>query len=132
MFEQITIYGKKNNLAPVEEQERIFICEIDGKKYYLGPEAHEKMTWEEAIGWAKSVGGQLMPREVGFIAFKKEEVRKLFRTESYWLDDEYGSSYAWFQGFDDGYQFNYNKAFSLYVRAVFVETALKLPTSVGV
>lgn len=122
MFEQITIEGKKYNLVPVEEQECIFICEIDGKKYYLGPEAREKMTWEDAKEWAASVDGQLMPREVGVLAFKKAEIRKHFRTDAwYWLEDEYNSSRGWGHYFLNGYQFTDYKTGALYVRAVFVE-----------
>jgi len=122
MFEQITIEGKKYNLIPVEEQKRIFICEIDGKKYYLGPEAEKRMTWEDAKEWAKSVGGQLMPREVGVVAFKKEEIRKEFRTDDwYWLEDEYSSSNSWIQFFFSGLQLNDTKTVTLYVRAVIVE-----------
>lgn len=121
MFEQITIEGKKYNLVPVEEQKRIFICEIDGNKYYLGPEAEKQMSWEDAKEWAKSVGGQLMPREVAIISFKKE-VRKHFRTDRwYWLGEEYASSTAWFQAFNNGIQGIDYKIGAYYVRAVFVE-----------
>lgn len=122
MFEQITIEGKKYNLVPVEEQERTLICEIDGKKYYLGPEAEKRMSWEDAKEWAKSVGGQLMPREVGVVAFKNEEIRKEFRTDDwYWLEDEYDSSNSWIQRFLNGYQNGYYKPDAFYVRAVIVE-----------
>lgn len=122
MFEQITIEGKKYNLVPVEEQKRIFICEIDGKKYYLGPGAEKQMSWEDAKEWAKSIGGQLMPREVGVMAFKRAEIRKHFHTDDwYWLEDEYNSSYGWLQYFDDGSQATSYKTGAAYVRAVIVE-----------
>ena len=122
MSEQITIEGKMCNLVPVEEQGRIFICEIDGKKYYLGPEAKEKMAWEGAKEWAKSVGGQLMPREVGVLAFKKTEIRKHFQTDDwYWLEDEYRSSYGWCHCFSTGHQHCYGKPIAFFARAVFVE-----------
>lgn len=115
------VEGKAYKLVPIED-EKVFICEIDGKKYYLGPESDKKMDWYDAKAWAKDVGGILMPREVAVIAFKKEELRKHFRTDdAYWLDEEYGSSFAWFQFFTTGSQiFNY-KANEFYVRAIFVE-----------
>ena len=122
MSEQITIEGKMCNLVPVEEQERIFICEIDGKKYYLGTEAKEKMAWEGAKEWAKSVGGQLMPREVGVLAFKKAEIRKHFHADDwYWLEDEYNSSFGWCHCFSTGHQHCYGKPLAFFARAVFVE-----------
>lgn len=122
MFEQITIEGKKYDLVPVEEQSCIFICSIDEKEYYLGPEAEEKMTWEDAKKWAKSVGGQLMPREVGIMAFKKAEIRKHFRTDDwYWLEDEYDSTFGWCHCFSTGHQHCYGKPIAFFARAVFVE-----------
>lgn len=122
MFEQITIEGKKYNLVPVEEQKRIFICEIDGKKYYLGPEAKEMMTYEDAKKWAKSVGGQLMSREVAVLAFKKAEIRKHFNTNAwYWLEDEYNSEHSWLHDVFGDTQYASLKTAERYVRAVFVE-----------
>lgn len=115
------VNGKAYKLVPIPT-ERIFIGEVDGKKYYLGPEADRQMNWEQAKKWVASVGGQLMPREVGVLAFKKAEIRKQFRTDDwYWLEDEYSSSLGWIQPFGNGGQVTSTKANALYVRAVFVE-----------
>lgn len=126
MFEQITIEGKKYNLVLAEEQERILICEIDGKKYYLGPEADKEMSWYEAKDWAASIGGQLMPREVGVIAFKKPDIRRHFQKRKwYWCAEESSlcSSNAWLQHFYNGVQYSYDKTYAYSVRAVFVENS---------
>lgn len=115
------VNGKAYKLVPIPT-EKIFIGEVDGKKYYLGPEADRQMNWEQAKKWAASVGGQLMPREVGVLAFKKAEIRKQFRTDDwYWLEDEYSSSVGWIQYFDNGGQFSSSKTNASCVRAVFVE-----------
>lgn len=115
------VEGKAYKLVPIES-EKVFICEIDGKKYYLGPEANKKMNWHEAKAWAKDVGGVLMPREVAILAYKKEELRKHFRTDDwYWVGEEYDSSYAWLQSFSGGYQNFSTKTAAYFVRAIFVE-----------
>lgn len=117
----VYIGGVAYYFVPVE-QEKILICEIDGKKYYLGPEANKKMNWYEAKAWARDMGGVLMPREVALIAYKKNELRKHFRTDdAYWLDQEYGPSTTWVQFFSNGYQLTYSKTSAGYVRAIFVE-----------
>jgi hypothetical protein len=41
-----------------------------------------------------------------------------FASYYYWSSSQYGSNYAWFQGFDDGYQTSNNKYLMLRVRAV--------------
>lgn len=115
------VEGKAYRLVPVE-QEKVLICEIDGKKYFLGPEASKKMGWYDAKAWAKDVGGILMPREVAVIALKKVELRKHFRTDDvYWLDEEYDSSLAWLQNFLSGFQGYNGKTNAYFVRAVFIE-----------
>lgn len=123
MDSQIIINGKKYNLVPVEEQERILICEINGMKYYLGPEADKKLSWGQAKECAEGLGGELMSQEVGILAFKNPNIRKQFRTECwYWLGDEYSSSYGWMQGFEEGDRQEYsNKAIPCAVRVVYVE-----------
>ncbi|MCK9530423.1 MAG: hypothetical protein M0R77_07670 [Gammaproteobacteria bacterium] len=115
------VNGKAYKLVPIPT-EKIFIGEVDGKKYYLGPEADRQMNWEQAKKWVASAGGQLMPREVGVLAFKKAEIRKQFRTDDwYWLEDEYSSSHGWIQYFYNGSQGYSTKPDAFYVRAVFVE-----------
>lgn len=113
--------GKAYRLVPIE-QEKIFICEIDGKKYYLGPEANKKMSWEQAKKWAEDMGGILIPREVAIVAFEKKWVRKHFRIDDrYWTSTEYDSNLAWIQSFGTGGQYPNSKHFAYYARAVFVE-----------
>jgi hypothetical protein len=41
-----------------------------------------------------------------------------FATSYYWSSTEYGSSFAWGQDFDDGFQLNFGKYTTAYVRAV--------------
>ena len=88
-------------------------------KYWDGGN-HFYCTWVEAIAAAQSYGS-------GWHLPTKEELNTLwlnkyvvggFAVDTYWSATEGDSSYAWFQGFSRGFQYNYNKTDSYRVRAV--------------
>jgi hypothetical protein len=99
------------NIAPT-------ICELNGFRWVLGPEAPESMSWDDATEWCKSVGGVLPPRAVLFLAYLNEDIRDSFANASYWSSSENYSNNAWFQYFNNGNQNYYSKNNTYLVRAV--------------
>lgn len=108
------------NTAPV-------ICELDGYKWLLGPEAPEEMSWADAMAWCKEQGGELPPREVLLMCYLNELVRLMFKSEWYWSATEVSTIYAWDQDFSNGGQSYNGKGNSLYARAV---RRVKVPISI--
>lgn len=96
----------------------IEICTLNGVKWILGDEAPERMTWKDAKDWCESIGQQLPPREVLFMAYLNPEIRGGFASNFYWSSSEDDSNNAWSQNFNYGYQSNYDKYNTLPVRAV--------------
>jgi len=94
------------------------ICELNGYRWYLGQEADEEMSWEEAKAWCKSVGGELPPRDILLQCFLNEDIRPLFKPEWYCSSTEYNATYAWEQDFNNGDQSANYKTYHYYVRAV--------------
>ena len=94
------------------------ICEINGHRWLLGPEADGKMNWKDAIEWCQSVGGELPPREILLMAYLNEDIKPLFKKSWYWSSTEFGAALAWRQAFYDGGQSDSDKTTINYVRAV--------------
>jgi len=94
------------------------ICELNGYRWYLGQEADEEMNWHEAVEWCRSVGGELLPREVLLMCYIKEDIKPSFKTSWYWSSAEFDAMHAWGQDFSNGYQYTSHKGNNFYVRAV--------------
>lgn len=95
------------------------ICTLDGYNWLLGPEAPERLNWDEAKKWGQSVGGELPPREILLICYLKTEIRITFKPQWYWSSTEFSATYAWVENFSDGYQYSSSyKNLSGHVRAV--------------
>lgn len=78
----------------------------------------ERMTWQEAMDWSKSVGGDLPSRiEQALLFYQKKDE---FSEGWYWSNAQHAaySSYAWYQGFNGGNQCSYHKDYTLHARAV--------------
>jgi len=102
-----------------------FICCHDGYAYFLGPEAPDRLLWQDAIDWCKSLGDEyeLPSKEILNECWMNESIREEFSSEWYWSSTVYENydnyaNYAWDQSFYDGIQNNVNQAFTSYVRAV--------------
>lgn len=78
----------------------------------------ESATWQAQMDWAKSIGGDLPDRVEQAMLFKHH--RDLFEKRAYWSNEthEDDSGYAWYQYFDNGYQYNNSKGAALRARAV--------------
>jgi hypothetical protein len=64
----------------------------------------EKLTWEKAKEWAKTIGGDLPTRQEQALLYANCKAQ--FKSDWYWSGEMYasGSSYAWCQDFDYGGQ----------------------------
>ena len=94
------------------------ICELNGYRWFLGTEADEEMSWNDAKAWCKSVGGELPPRDILLQAYLNEDINPLFKKSWYWSSTEFSAAVAWGQTFGSGGQYNYGKANYSCVRAV--------------
>jgi hypothetical protein len=100
-------------------EEAPVICELNGYRWQLGPEADDELNWQDARDWCQSVGGELPPREVLLMAYTNEETRPLFKAGCwYWSSTEFSATYAWTQTFSNGNQLQYTKTATNYVKAV--------------
>ena len=78
------------------------------------------MSWDDAIIACKKLGaGWRLPTkdELNMIYKNKEEIRG-FANYYYWSSTENDTNDAWSQDFGSGYQSNFSKYGSIYVRAV--------------
>ena len=94
------------------------ICEINGYRWLLGPEADEELSWKDAIEWCKSVGGELPPRDILLQCYMNEDIKPVFQEYWYWSSTEFHATFAWAQAFYNGNQGNYYKTSNYAVRAV--------------
>ena len=109
---------KAQKLANFNWNDAPIICELDGYRWHLGPEAEDELNWADAIKWSKLVGGELPPREVLLMCYINEDIKPSFKTSWYWSSAEFDAAYAWEQDFGNGNQGNSHKNDNYYVRAV--------------
>jgi hypothetical protein len=122
-------HGIGDNMTTIKEQtwsKAPIICELNGYKWLLGPEAEQAMTWQEAIIWCHSKGGILPPRDVLLHAYMNEDTKKEFTETGYWSSTALTITKAWLHFFSNGSQGFYIKTNVGYVRAV---RAIKLGES---
>jgi hypothetical protein len=104
---------------PYDWENAPVICELNGSKWILGPEAdEEELDWDAAIEWCTSVGGELPPREVLLMCYMNEDIKKEFAATYYWSSAEFTVTIAGTQNFSNGTQYNHYKSIAYYVRAV--------------
>jgi len=75
-------------------------------------------NWDNAMEWAKSLGGDLPNRAESALLFNQSKDQ--FNPEWYWTNEQHASdsSCAWCQGFDNGGQDSHYKGNELRARAV--------------
>tara|TARA_R110002126_G_scaffold92684_3_gene219857 strand:+ start:480 stop:821 length:342 start_codon:yes stop_codon:yes gene_type:complete len=94
------------------------ICELDGYRWVLGPEADKEMGWDDATEWCKPVGGVLPPKNILHHAFWNEYIKGQFSDGSYWSSSGCTDHFAWAQSFSDRCTKGLNKNIAQSVRAV--------------
>jgi hypothetical protein len=111
---------KAQNLTNFNWNEAPIICELNGYRWHLGPEADEEINWQDAKAWCELVGGELPPRDILLQCYLNEDIKSGFKKEFYWSSTEFSAPTAWGQHFLNGYQTNYvkNNYYYYYVRAV--------------
>ena len=99
------------------------LCVVDGKFSHwliLLPDTLDRgLAWQEAIGWARSVGGELPTRDESALLYAN--VRdQIDQDHWYWTSAPHASepSWAWLQNFDDGGQYDDRKDYHNRARAV--------------
>ncbi len=84
----------------------------------LLPGEQEKIQWQDAMDWAKSIGGELPNRREQSLLIAN--LKDLFEPEWYWSSEvhESDSDYAYIQLFYNGNQSYYGKRHKYRARAV--------------
>lgn len=77
-----------------------------------------RLTWDEAIAWAASVGAELPTRQEAALLFAN--LKPAFEPTWYWTSEEsaYYASYAWLQHFYNGNQYCNVKDYKVRARAI--------------
>ena len=94
------------------------ICELNGYRYYLGPDADKELNWADAKAWCESVGGELPPRDILLQAYLNEDIKPLFKESWYWSSTDDYTTTDWIQDFSGGNQDTNGKNSTNYVRTV--------------
>ena len=78
----------------------------------------EVKNWTEAKAWAASIGGELPTRTEALLLFRTQ--RDQFKRDLYWTSEQRagGPSYAWYQNFGWGDQYDNDLSWELLARAV--------------
>lgn len=78
--------------------------------------------WHGAVDYCKALGMELPTKEELNLIYELSKITpEQFinrRFNWYWSSTEFSSTYAWNQGFNVGGQYDIDKTFSLYVRAI--------------
>ncbi|MCX4154960.1 MULTISPECIES: Lcl C-terminal domain-containing protein [Paraburkholderia] len=111
-------------LPPLAEGELYIgaIGDKTGDVYHviLLPGDSDDATFKKQLEWAKSIGGDLPNRIEQAMLFAN--FRDQFERDAYWSNtpdtDPGYSGWAWYQGFDGGFQLSYHTGTMLRARAV--------------
>jgi hypothetical protein len=84
----------------------------------LVPGEAEDVSWDDAMSWARTTGGELPTRREQSLLFAN--LKSHFREAWYWSGEQHAesASRAWFQGFNDGTQLIDDKSYEARARAV--------------
>jgi len=77
-----------------------------------------RLTWDEAIAWAASIGVELPTRQESALLYAN--LKPAFERTWYWTGEQHAgyASFAWTQYFDLGTQFLNDKGYEGRVRAI--------------
>ena len=90
----------------------------DHHVFLLAAKPDNKLNWDAAMEWAKSVGGDLPTRNEQSLLFAN--AKEHFEYAWYWSNTPYAgyTDYAWVQDFGHGYQGSVLKSYEGRARAV--------------
>ena len=93
-------YEMKPDLNPGE----IYVGRINDTHVILLPGDNDDANWQDALDWAKSLGGDLPNRIEQAMLWANHKGQ--FQEDWYWSNETYerNSAYAWYQHFHLGYQ----------------------------
>ena len=83
---------------------------------FLQPRAATGVTWQAAMDWAKKLGHSLPTRAEQALLYAN--LKDQFQPRWYWSGEQAGPSTAWYQDFNDGYQFDDDRSYEGRARAV--------------
>lgn len=122
-FEQQPSYPITIHFPTLNEGEKFVgvIISADGSKRHaliLLPGEKTDIKWDQAMDWAKSIGGELPDRTESALLFAT--MKDEFSPEWYWTREQHVdvSSYAWLQTFGSGNQYYDRKSAEGRARAV--------------
>ena len=96
------------------------VLDDDGKPSHhlvLLPGDAKNVTWQAAIDWAATVGGELPTRREQSLLFAN--AKQHIEPAWYWSAESHSNaSYAWGQSFSNGDQYGYRKSYEERARAV--------------
>ncbi|MDP3137194.1 MAG: DUF1566 domain-containing protein [Burkholderiaceae bacterium] len=78
----------------------------------------DELNWQAALDWAKRIDGELPTRREQALLYAN--CKEQFEGAWYWSSEQHAANSvsAWFQHFDNGYQYDYYKSAELRARAV--------------
>ena len=116
----IIVLGVQIDLAEGETYAGLILAEDGSPAHHLVllPGDNDDATWAEQTAWAESIGGELPSRQEQSLLFAN--CKQHFESAWYWSGEQHASasSFAWSQGFYDGYQYDSGKSAELRARAV--------------
>ena len=106
-------------MKPELKEGEIYVGRINDTHVILLPGDNADTNWQDALDWAKSIGGDLPNRIEQAMLWANH--RDQFQEDWYWSNETYerNSAYAWCQFFISGYQDGIHKGYGNYrARAV--------------
>lgn len=96
------------------------IINLDGTGHHIILLVGDKNdgNWDDAMSWAKELGGDLPNRVESALLFNQSKDQ--FKEEWYWTNEQHASysDYAWCRIFTNGAQLGWTKYYELRARAV--------------
>ena len=99
-----TAFLKEIEMKPELNHGEIYVGRINDTHIILLPGDNDDANWQDALDWAKSLGGDLPNRIEQSLLWANH--RDQFQEDWYWSNETYerNPAYAWCQGFHDGHQ----------------------------
>ena len=99
-------------MKPELKEGEIYVGRINDTHVILLPGDNDDANWQDALDWAKSLGGDL-PNRIEQIMLWADH-KSQFKEDWYWSSETYerNSAFSWYQGFTDGVQYYTHKSYS--------------------